>query len=214
MECGALAPLSARDFSPRGKEMDDPTLHGGPDKQVPPRDVSARKVFQKSEGHACRARGRGVDDRTLHGGPDKQVPPRDVSARRVFQKSEGHACRPRGTKMDNPTLNHGPDKRVPPMHGLEGRFPFRPIHPSTEPPSTLATLAGAPVTVQNRQEKSKLAYRAGWRSGIPGNQPGSVPPCRVVQSPGDSTGQIHLPRRRTWVPASWCGVKTHTLAFP
>ncbi|ASV73489.1 hypothetical protein THTE_0887 [Thermogutta terrifontis] len=36
MECGALAPLSARDFSPRQKGIDDPTLSGGPDKQVPP----------------------------------------------------------------------------------------------------------------------------------------------------------------------------------
>jgi len=36
MECGALAPLSARDFSPRKKAMDDQTLNDGPDEQVPP----------------------------------------------------------------------------------------------------------------------------------------------------------------------------------
>ncbi|ASV73017.1 hypothetical protein THTE_0415 [Thermogutta terrifontis] len=35
MECGALAPLSARDFSPRRKAMDDQRLNDGPDKQVP-----------------------------------------------------------------------------------------------------------------------------------------------------------------------------------
>jgi len=46
MECGALAPLLARNFSPRRTGMDDQTLHGGPDEQVPP-----------------------------GGGPDKRVPP-------------------------------------------------------------------------------------------------------------------------------------------
>ncbi|GIX01128.1 MAG: hypothetical protein KatS3mg112_0065 [Thermogutta sp.] len=172
MECGALAPLSARDFSPRGRKW----------------------MIQR-----CTA---DLTSRSLRG----------MFRRERFSKNRrGTLVVPGEGEMDDPTLNHGPDKRVPLSHGLEGRVPFRPIHPSTDPPSTLA---GAPVTVQNRQEKSKLAYRAGWRSGIPGNQPGSVPPCRVVQSPGDSTGQIHLPRRRTWVPASRCGMKTHPLAFP
>ncbi|ASV73404.1 hypothetical protein THTE_0802 [Thermogutta terrifontis] len=37
MECGALAPLSAWDFSPRGKTMDDRALYYGRDKHVPPK---------------------------------------------------------------------------------------------------------------------------------------------------------------------------------
>jgi hypothetical protein len=39
MECGALAPLSPGDFSPRRTGTDDQTLNGGPDKQVPPTGV-------------------------------------------------------------------------------------------------------------------------------------------------------------------------------
>jgi len=39
VECGALAPLSARDFSPRRKAMDNQTLNGGRDKHVPPEKV-------------------------------------------------------------------------------------------------------------------------------------------------------------------------------
>ena len=45
---GALAPLSARDFSARRKGRDGRTSNKGSDKRGPPRDVSERD--------ACRAR--------------------------------------------------------------------------------------------------------------------------------------------------------------
>ena len=54
--------------------MDDPVLHGGPDKRVPP------KV--KSEGHACRARRNKMDNPTLRSGRDERVPPREIGLRK------------------------------------------------------------------------------------------------------------------------------------
>ena len=132
MECGALAPLSARDFSPRRKAMDDPALKSGPDKHVPPQNGPDKQVPPKRVIGGARLScpgkpngGSNVDNRTRQAGPsgingpDKQVPPRgrrgtlvvpgdgEWGINRWFIRPDKHVP-PRG----------GPDKRVPPKEDL------------------------------------------------------------------------------------------------
>jgi len=76
MECGALAPLSARDLSPRRKAMHDPALNGGRDKHVPPKNGPDKQVPPKARRGTLvvPAEKEWIID-SVFIGPDKQVPP-------------------------------------------------------------------------------------------------------------------------------------------
>ena len=76
-------------------------------------------------------------------------------------------------------------KRVTPVDGWTGDYHFRPI-----------TLARRPMTVQKRQEKSKLAYRAGRWVRVFGDRTKNIPRCHVEPRP------------------DWWGLAPNELTFP
>ena len=76
---GGAEPPEGHACRARENMMDDQTLFGGPDKQVPP----------KLEGHACRARRNRMGCQRVFHGPDERVPPRGGPDKQV-PPSPGH----------------------------------------------------------------------------------------------------------------------------